>query len=541
MNTTKSQTFVKGAVALALAGMISKILGVVYVVPLQNMIGSYGMGLYQIAYNLYIIALYLALAGFPLALSKAIAERTVENDYDGAEQIFKLSMRLMLATGVTAFVILFFGAPWLAALAGESQATLAIRALAFAILVVPILAAYRGYLQGYQNMAPSGMSQVIEQFVRVAVILTGTYLVLKLGYDVSYGAATATFGGMVGAVASLLMVMYFVAKMRRGFQNRRTGRTSPDSWPMLRKLIAYAIPISLGTLVLPIAQLVDTYTVINLLKWIGVAQKEATESFGILTNDGYRLIQLPVTVATAIGTSLLPAITEAVSSKNETLMKERIDISFRLISLTILPATAVLFVLAEPIDMMLFRHTDGANVMRIVSFMGILMSFEILTTYMLQGIGYMYLPVRNMLIGTGSKFALNLALIPVLGIEGAAVSASLAYLFSSWLNIRSVFKLTGVRLKLGMMLTRPLAASIVMGFMLWGSHRVLLGLFEDVIESARLLATVELMIILPLGGIFYGILTLVMGSITRRELSFIPKIGPKLNRLIERYPWLMRQ
>lgn len=541
MNTTKSQTFVKGAVALALAGMISKILGVVYVVPLQNMIGSYGMGLYQIAYNLYVTALYLSSVGFPLALSKAIAEKTVENDFDGADQIFKLSLRLMAATGFTSFLILFFGAPWFAELAGNGQATLAIRALAFAILVVPVMAAYRGFLQGYQNMAPSAVSQVVEQFVRVAAILIGTYFVLKSGYDVSYGAATATFGGAVGAVASLLMVFYIVTTMRRDFRKKMTGRKVQNSWLVLRRVIKYAIPIALATLVLPIAQLVDTYTVINLLKWTGVAEKAATEAFGILTNDGYRLIQLPVTLATAIGTSLLPAITQAVSARNEDLMKDRIDISFRLISLTILPATAVMFVLAGPIDLMLFRHTAGANVMRIVSFMGILMSFEILTTYMLQGIGYMYLPVRNMLIGTASKFVLNLCLIPFLGIEGAAVSASLAYLLSSWLNIRSVFKLTGVRLNIRMMLTRPLAATILTGLMLWGSELLLHQVLHNVIHSARLLATVELMIVLPLGGIFYGFMTLVMGSVTQRELSYIPKIGPKLNQLIERYPRLMRK
>ncbi|GAX92011.1 putative polysaccharide biosynthesis protein [Effusibacillus lacus] len=541
MNTTKSQTFVKGAAALALAGMISKVLGVVYVVPLQNMIGSYGMGLYQIAYNLYIIILYLALAGFPLALSKAIAEHTVHGDYDGADQIFKISLRLMAATGITAFFLMFFGAPYFAVFFGDSNSELAIRALSFAILVVPLMAAFRGYLQGYQNMTPSGISQVVEQFVRVAAILIGTFFVLKWGYDVSFGAATATFGGMVGALASLLFVGYSVMKMRRGFRHKLTGRKVDNRWPMLRKLIAYAIPISLGTLVLPIAQLVDNATVINLLKWIGVGQKEATESFGILTNDGYRLIQLPVTLATAIGTSLLPAITEAVSSRNERLMQERINISFRLISLTILPATAILFVLADPIDMMLFRHTEGANVMRIVSFMGILMSFEILTTYMLQGIGLMYLPVRNMLIGTGLKFLLNLSLIPLLGIEGAALSASLAYLLSSWLNMRSVFRYTGVRVHLGLMLTRPLAATFLMGLFLWGSHLLFVTIFQDAIRSARLLATLELALILPLGAVFYGVMTLVMGSVSQQEISYIPKIGPRLNRLLERYPWLIRQ
>lgn len=538
--TTKSQTFVSGAFALAIAGLVSKILGVMYVVPLQNMIGNYGMGLYSISYSLYTIMLYIALAGFPLALSKAVAERVAINDYDGAEEIFKVSLRLMLVTGVTAFLLMFFGSSLYARLAGETEATMAVRAISFAVLFVPLLAAFRGYLQGHQHMSPSGMSQVVEQLVRVTVILAGTYWVLKMNYGVPFGVATATLGGVIGAIASLLLVIYYVMRMRHSFRHKLTGRKLENAWPILRKLIKYAVPISLASLVLPIAQQVDTMTVINLLKWIGWKQMEATEALGTLTNDGYRLIQLPVTLATAIGTSLLPAISEAIAVKNMRLMNDRVDMAFRLVSLTILPAIAVLFVLAKPIDMMLFRHTEGANVIRIVTFMGIFMSFEIVTTYMLQGIGRMYLPVRNMLLGTGTKLLLNLLLIPLLGIEGAALSASLSYVVSSMLNIRSVFKLTGAKLNLGLMLTRPLLATVLTGLVLFGGHLIMEPLLRGNIGSDRLLATVEMAVLLPIGGIFYGVMTLVLGSISRAELAYIPKIGAPLSKLVEKYPWLMR-
>ncbi|WP_169332845.1 putative polysaccharide biosynthesis protein [Effusibacillus pohliae] len=541
MSTTKSQTFVRGAFFMAAAGIVSKILGVVYVVPLQNMIGNYGMGLYQLAYALYVVMLYIALAGFPLALSKAVAERTVVNDYDGAEQTFRVSVRLMGITGVVSFLLMYAGAPLFATIGGNQDATLAIRALSFAVLVVPVLAAFRGYLQGHQQMAPSGTSQVVEQLVRVGVILVGTYLVLQSGRGVSFGAATATFGGAVGALASLILVAYSVQKMRRRFRHRLTGRNTEDDRAVRRKLIRYAIPISLASLVLPIAQLVDYSTVINLLKWIGWTEYDATGAYGVLTNDGYRLIQLPVTLATAIGTSLLPAVSEAISARNDRLLRERIDISFRLMSLTLFPATAVLFLLAEPIDIMLFRHTDGVQVMRIVSFMGIFMSFEIITTYMLQGIGRMYLPVRNMLTGTACKLVINVALIPLLGIEGAAISAALAYVVSAWLNLRSVFSITGVRLNLGMMLTRPLAATVLTGLPLWGGYRLLHALLQGTIASERLLATVELAIVLPLSVLFYGILTLLIGSVSLTELLYIPKIGSRINRLLARFPWLVKE
>ncbi|BCJ87836.1 putative polysaccharide biosynthesis protein [Effusibacillus dendaii] len=538
--STQSQTFVKGAFFMALAGLISKFLGVIYAVPLYNMIGSYGMGLYQIAYPWYLTMLTIATAGFPLALSKAVAERVAVADYDGADRIFGLSLRLMTFTGITAFLILFFGAPLFAAMAGNSEASLAIRALSIAILVVPLLAAFRGYLQGHQNMGWSGTSQVIEQLVRVIVILSGTYLVLKAGYGVAYGAAAATFGGAVGAIASLLIVVYFAFKMRKQLQHKMTGQNRIDVWPILKKLVSYAIPISLAGLVLPIAQQVDTNTVVNLLKWSGVTREAATEAFGILTNDGYRLIQLPVSFATAIGYSLLPAVSEAIALKNQSLVHDRVTISFRLISLLILPSTAVMVVLAAPIDLMLFGHTNGARVIQIVSFMGIFMSFELITTFMLQGIGQMYLPVRNMLIGTGCKLILNLLFIPFLGITGAAISASLAYAVSSWLNVRSVFRLTGVRLEWALMLTRPLTASVLFGGFIWGSYALLHRFLSHMFASPRLLVTLELMIVLLVGGIFYVIVTLLIGSVSKTEISYIPKIGGRLARLLERWPRLIK-
>lgn len=540
MNATKSQTFVSGAFAMAFAGLISKVLGIVYVVPLQNMVGSYGMGLYTISYSIYTILLYIALAGFPLALSKAVAERVAINDYDGAEQIFKVSLRLMIITGVTSFLIMFLSSSVYAKIAGDTNATLAVRAIAFAVLVVPIMAAFRGYMQGHQNMGPSATSQVVEQFVRVVFILAGTYVVLKMSLGIPFAVATATLGGVVGAIASLIFVVFYVMKMRKGFAAKLTGRKSENVWPTLRKLIKYAIPISLASLVLPISQLVDTMTVINMLKWIGWVQEAATEGLGILTNDGYRLIQLPVTLATAIGTSLLPAISEAIAIKNEQMLHDRVSMAFRLISMTLLPSAAILFVLAGPIDMALFKHTDGANVIRIITFAGFFMSFEILTTYMLQGIGRMYLPVRNMLIGTGTKLAFNLLLIPLLGLEGAALSAALSYVVSSYLNIRSVFKITNLHLNWGMMLMRPLFATLLTGLMLWGGHELAFGVLSQMVHSDRLVALLELIILLPLTGLFYGLMTLMFGSITRAELAYIPKIGPRLGRLVERFPWMMR-
>jgi PST family polysaccharide transporter len=530
----KSQTFVRGAFSLALAGLISKILGVVYVVPLQNMIGDYGIGLYQFAYPVYTTMLILSTAGFPLAMSKSVAERVALSDFDGADQIYRAASRLMIITGIVTFLLMYLLSPYLAKWDGNVNATLAMRAIAFALLIVPPLSAMRGFMQGNHHMKASGNSQVVEQFVRVGFIVFGTWWVLHLGYTAKEGAAAATFGGAIGALASLIYLYIHVRRLRRSYEPRMTGQVALDSWTVVKNLSKYALPISLGALVLPISSSVDSFTITNLLHVAGMPIDEATEQFGIFTGRALRLIQLPLSFATAMGLSLMPAITEAITLKNEKLLQERVQISFRLNALITLPAAAILIALPTEINIMLFKDAQGAPVVASVALMSVFAAYELVTTYILQGIGKFYLPVGNMMFGTFCKLLFNIFLVPRFGIIGAAYATVIAYLISSGLNVRAVLKYTKVRLHLGVLLVRPVITSAIMGLALWFTRQGVHSLLVGIIPNERILSTVVLFLVLPVGFAIYMAALLMLGGLERKEVGYIPFFGKYLLRILDR-------
>lgn len=535
--SAKRQTFVRGAFSLALAGLISKILGVVYVVPLQNMIGDYGIGLYQMAYPVYTTMLIISTAGFPLAMSKSIAEKVALADYDSADQIYRVAGRLMMITGVVTFLLMYLLAPVLAKLDGDVNATLSMKAISFALLIVPPLSAMRGFLQGNHHMTVSGNSQVVEQFVRVAVIVFGAWWVLHLGFTEKEGAAAATFGGVIGALISLLYLFFHVRRLRKSYEPHMKGKVLADSWAIARDLSKYALPISLASLVLPVSSYVDSLTISNLLQhFTGMSIEEATQQFGIFTGRALRLIQLPLSFATAMGLSLMPAITEAITLKNEQVLQERIQISFRLTALITLPAASIFMALPTDINIMLFKDAQGASVVAAVALMSVFAAYELVTTYILQGIGKFYLPVGNMMFGTLCKLFLNILLVPGFGILGAAYATVIAYMISSGLNIRAVLKYTKVRLHVGDLVIRPVIPAVIMGVALWLTREGVYSLLVGIIPMERILSTVVLFTVLPVGLVVYMVALLLLGGMKPQEIGYIPFFGKYLVRVIKHLP-----
>ena len=203
MSTSK---ILKGTTILGIAGIMVKLLGAVFRIPLTALIGTEGMAYYGYAYPLYSLFLVIATAGIPVAISRMVSERAAVNDYVGVQRVFSVSRWLLLAIGVFAFAICFFGAELIAEYVSKDMgAVLPIKAIAPALIFVPLMSAYRGYFQGRQNMNPTAISQFVEQIFRVAVGLVLASVFVKYGLEVA--AAGATFGASVGAVAGLGIIM----------------------------------------------------------------------------------------------------------------------------------------------------------------------------------------------------------------------------------------------------------------------------------------------------------------------------------------------
>ncbi|SDY94962.1 polysaccharide biosynthesis protein [Thermoactinomyces sp. DSM 45892] len=531
------KSFIKGATILGLAGLVCKILGAIYRIPYQNITGNEGMYVYQQVYPLFSTLIILATAGFPLAISKVVSERVAVGDEVGAKQVYYVSSMGLLITGVFFFSLLFFGAPWFAQWMGnEAMLTLPIETVSFALLVIPVMAAARGYFQGYQDMMPTAVSQVIEQFVRVFTILILSYLMITLGYGPVYAGAGAVFGSFTGAVAGFIVLLVY---MRKKGVERTAGAGVKIRQPLKRKrevlkeVFLIAFPICLGSLVLPLYQLVDSFTVANIL------EQEKGEAFAIaqkgIYDRGQPLIQFASFFAAAISLSLVPSIADLRARGEVEKAEKRARLALRVTWMLGLPASIGLFMIAEPVNVMLFEDSAGSTALAILAFSAFFSTLGITSVGVLQGFGKLYLPVLFLFLGSILKIGLNYNLIPHLGIEGAAWASVMAYALSTYLTLRACLQqFTG---KMGNK-----------GAQIWGSVLTILLLVvstKGVLEMLRLgfgeahgrVSMTFISLVTVIVGVLVYIFALFrFHLISDEDLEQLPK----LQSMVHKFRWLRR-
>ncbi|MCL6600830.1 MAG: polysaccharide biosynthesis protein [Alicyclobacillus macrosporangiidus] len=542
MQVRKSSSLTRGASVMVASVTAAKLLGLIYLFPLTRLIHDEGIGIYSNAYALYVILLTLATAGFPTAMGKLVSERLALRRYGEVEGLYRITVRTVVRLGVILAILMWFGAPLYArmvALRESAQAvsalTLSIRALAPALLVVPLMSALRGYLQGFQRLEPSAYSQALEQLVRVVAIVIGAWWVMRGGGTPALGAAAATFGAFVGALAGLVLLLVAVHAVRREFRSRWRRPSSRTSTSALRReLWQVALPISLGTLVVPISGLVDSLTVQNTLLFAGYSFQHATEAYGVLSRQAMQLIQLPLAFAMAVGASVLPAIAQARTLRDQAAIENRVNGTVRSMLFMTFPVAAALLILGRPIDQMLYGSTEGALIISSVSFMSVFSSLELISTYMLQGLNEMYRPVRNMFLGVLVKLVLNIALIFPFHILGAAMATTIGYLFSSALNVLAVKKYGHVHFSvIRLALPSAAAAALTCPALAAGSwlgwHAMAL-----VTRVPDLLATAQVVFAIAIGGAVYVTAAIALGAVQADELQRLPAVGRQLARVARR-------
>ncbi|EPZ53223.1 polysaccharide biosynthesis protein [Alicyclobacillus acidoterrestris] len=540
MSRTGSSNLARGASLYVICVALAKVLGLVWIIPVTALIGGAGLGIYSNAYSVYNILQQLATSGFPLAMGKLISERRATGDRAIVEHIYRVTMRSLMVFSVIAFLLMWFGAPLFAHLisfkdpkASIAQNVPSIHAVSLMLLVIPAMSGLRGYLQGFQQLSGPAYSQTVEQLFRVIAMVVGAYLVVnQWGLSKSVeGAAAATFGGFVGGVAGLVLLIVTVRPLRR--TERAYGyEESPfrDS-QILRMVYRLAIPVSLGGLVVPIANLVDSWTVTNLLQSVGQTFQEATANYGILTRQAMYLVQLPMAFAYAIGVSVLPAVSAAKASQNHVKIQESIVFTLRSMFLISFPTAAVLLVLSRAINESIFGASAGWSIISTVSFMSIFSSLELISTYILQGLGKMYRPVRNMFLGVAIKTGFNFILILVLhSVIGAALATTIGYLVSSALNIMAVKKYGQVHFSVRRIMRPFLLASVILVAFLFVVNALAHMTLVDVFGDRRFIYVLQLLIAGGLGAVVYLYTIIRTGALRTDELQSVPGVGRYLSK-----------
>lgn len=546
------KSFVAGAAILGIAGLIVKIIGAVYRIPLANIVGQSGMAYYEIAYPYYSWLLVISSAGLPTAISKLVSERLALADYNGAKSVFKTALKLLTGIGVVTMILLFALSSPLARLSGLDGAKYSLIALSPALLFVSIMCAYRGYLQGMQCMSGTAISQIVEQ---VGKLIAGFGLAYYFIRAYPERPELAAMGALIGVSISELMALiviklYYSGSLRRNSLpvsaiDRRTAPIKqPGSGSIAKRLLIIAVPITIGASIMPITGIADSVFIINILEDInlsaGLSAPEALESaksaYTALRSYVTPLINMPAVLSLSLCMSLVPAISAAVTSKNTSTVKSASAMGMKLSMLVGAPCTAGLFVLGGPIMAMLFSavrssehvYAQAQQIMYIAAIGVLFLSLVQTLTGVIQGIGKPYIPVCFLAVGGIVKVISMIILMKytTLGILGAALSTVLCYAIAGIADTIYIIAKTRMRVRLFDVFGKPILAALLMGIAVWFAY-------DRIAASGHItFATLASVII----GIFvYAAAILLLRPLNEGDLDFMPK-GDKLKKLLRVKP-----
>lgn len=473
-------------------------------------------------------------------------------------------------------LLMYAGAPLIADMIGNRHVVPSIRAASWALLFVPVMTGLRGYFQGLQQMVPTAVSQVVEQTIRVTVMIVLLLWLMRRDASLETIAAGAMMGSVAGGMVGLLtMLGYMVRHRRKGREvvteqlnsewssnsgevgsdrherqentpvtpqkktvsaiNPGLAERSRSNGEWIKTLLMYAIPVCLGSLAVPLMNLVDTFTVPRLLRGEGLDEVQSMVSFGIY-NRGLPLVQLVTMLATSLSVLFIPAMAEARLKGGPEAVRQQAGLALRWFWLIGLVASAGLAVLAEPINRMLYGDAAGTEALRYMALTAAGSTVSIIAAALLQGLGAVRAPAFSMLAAAGVKALLNVMLVPALGISGAALAGAVAYMLAAGLNVALLARLVALRPAPGAVLAKPAlviaAMSLAAVGTAWAAEAVLGGM--GIAADRRLAAMGVSLLGIAAGSAVFLLAAARTGLLTAAELAAVPKLGPRLAKLLRR-------
>jgi len=582
LSEKKSNSFIHGALILGIANLVVKVIGAVFKVPLINLIGDDGMGYFNVAYQIYTFMFIVATAGFPIAISKMVAESLAQNKELEARRIFRTSLSFLAIIGLIGTLVLYLFPDALENLVAVPGASLGITAISPAVFFVAMASVYRGYFQGRQNMYPTAASEVIEALAKLLVgyFLASFFMNMPINDALStsidwvskqaqssyirtiFASAGAISGVTVGTLLSFLLmtVIYFCYKHKKaptvtlqdGIRSRKV---------ILKELILIAIPITIGASVSSLTTLIDMATITRRLVirpevlsryafmfedgtafatkaleegWTGLElfRQQAATLYGMYTGKALTMFNLPLTLVVALGMSVVPAISASIAKSESLSARSITESAIRIAVLFAAPCALGMSVLSKEVLYILFSDTNASSVLAILSIAIIPVAIVSVTNSILQAYGKVYYPVINMIIGGVAKVLFNFFFIPYLGIDGAPLGTFLCYLIIACLNMYQIVRHAGIRFSWSTFILRPLLAALVMGAVgyvlaTFVTPTEVLTATDINIWIRRILVVAEIGVC----GIVYFLAAFAFQAIRKEDVLMLPK-GEKIAKFL---------
>ena len=531
MSRQKSGSFLGGTFVLMLSGIVVKVIGAFFSIPLANLYGADGNDIFISAYYVYSAMYVISSAGLPVAVSKMVSEARALGRSREVARIARVALwTFLLLGGVLSLAMVLLVDP-ICALIGSS-CRYAILTVAPTIFFTCVVSAVRGYYQGLSNMVPTAVSQVIEAMGKLLFGLGLAWYLMGAGYPLDIVVAGAIGGVTLGTVFSALYSVLYALRHRELLPDN--GGACRTSGVILRELVQLAIPITVGASVFSVSSLIDTFMVkLRLQEGCLMTDAAAGYTYGAY-GFAVKLFNLPLTLVTAIGVSLIPAISGALALRQGDKTRSLTESAFRLTGLLAFPCAVGLSAIPEPILNLLFGSQPeacavAAPLLRLIAPAVFLAGMVSVTNPVLQALGKVRLPVISMAAGALVKIICNYLLVglPELGIHGAPISTCLCYLTILCINLWYIRR-QQIAFSLVRSFGKPLFCAAMMGLFV----RLIFGPLENLLGSGRLMEAVAVFLTVGLAAIFYLLLLGATRALPREDVLMLPK-GEKLAKMLK--------
>ncbi len=481
--TRTQKSIVGGVTILGITGLIGKVVGVLFRVPLAWIVGEGGVGTYQLVFPTYALLLTISSAGLPVAISRMVAHCLAKDDPYNAKKVFQSALYMLIVLGLVTTIALIAGSGLISEIIKNPEAKLGFVAIAPSLFLVCVMSAFRGFMQGQQDMIPTAVSQLIEQVGKVAVALP--LAAWGMTVSVAHAAAGALLGTSIAEGIALVYIFIPYTRRKKMLDSHPQDASQPPI-PMktlMKRLAVNAIPITLGACIVPLAAFVDSAMLVSRLQAIGFTQDRATELYGLYSGLVINLINVPTAFSIALGMSLVPAISGYFARQDFAGVAKQSGLGLRLSFLIGFPCSLGLSLLAEPL--LHFFYGSGKispeNISLAAEYLTVsgltVVVFVVVqsTSSILQGMRKQRIPMYTLMAGVAIKILLNYILvgIPSVNIHGAPISSLVCYTVSMVPNLYYVLKYGRMTFDWTGFVVKPALATAVMSLVIWAGRELL--------------------------------------------------------------------
>ncbi|VDG18492.1 putative polysaccharide biosynthesis protein [Lactiplantibacillus mudanjiangensis] len=507
------QKMVRGSAWMTAGSLFSRILGAIYIIPWVMWLGSasaQGNALYAKGYNIYSFFLLVAIGGIPSAISKQVSEYNAMNEYGVGQRLFKRGLLLTTAMGIVAGCILWFGAQPIGAVFGGSDPHMipVLRALAIALVIIPSMSLTRGFFQGYQEMAPSAVSQFVEQVFRVVYMLAATYFIMRVQRGDWVNAITqSTFAAFIGAAASFLLLGWHY--YRKQPELNRLAAQSNDHlvipvWQLFKDIIIQAIPFIVIDTATTVFNLFDQATFQPIMEHVFHMNVSTINTlYALFAFNSNKLVMIIVSLASAIAITVVPLLSESLAAHNLRQIRKQLEDALILFLFIMIPGSLGMAAVAYPLNTLFYGYDElGALILQISAFTAIILGLFTVTSALMQGLSRNRDVIRFYLIGLIVKLIIQVPCVIFLSAAGPLVATAVGMAVASFMILYDLEVNFGVRYaKLLPKINRILIYSILTYL---AATLVVHGLNLILNEQSKLQALVIVIVAVAAGGAVYA-------------------------------------